>query len=204
MWTIAWAATAAAWAGNIWGGEIVSAPVLHTEVGFPHVEVGARLPISGRLEVMPKARFAYARGFRLDLSTSVAVDIRIVVADVAGVHAAATLSFPFYVDPERNAEGGTDVFLGIGVGHPGFVLDYTSPAGVSFDLGVRFEDDLAFEVDKVRFAGFLPFLFGIEAPAGPTLRLGGKLEAGPTFDAQAGGSNIAFELRVLLGINVDL
>ena len=128
MWTIAWAATANLGWEHLGRRDRVGPRAAHRG-GLPPRGGGRAPPHLRSPRGHAQSALRLRAGFRLDLSTSVAVDIRIVVADVAGVHAAATLSFPFHVDPERNAEGGTDVFLGIGVGHPGFVLDYTSPAG---------------------------------------------------------------------------
>ena len=89
----------AAWAGTIWGGGITTVPQVHTEAGLPHVEVGVRLPVSRTVELTPRARMTFLRGLMVDWSFTIGLDIRVMLADVGGFHAALSMSTPFIINP---------------------------------------------------------------------------------------------------------
>jgi hypothetical protein len=187
---------APAHAGSLWGGDLFTTPTVHTEAGFSHTEGGVRVPLSPTVELMPRARLSFSEGFALDLRTTFALDLRLQVGSLGGFHAAVLLSVPITLDPD-----GRFVGVGVGLGHPGLVMDYTFPSEIAFVLGVRLEDDLYVRQRVVSFEGFLPFLFALEGQLGPRVRMGGKLEGGPAFGTGAG---VRMAVRALLAVDVAL
>jgi hypothetical protein len=188
---------ACAQAGTIWGGQISEQRAVHTEAGFAHAEIGPRFPVGGRVELTPRFRFVFADALRLDLRLSAALDLRLQLGEAGqttGFHAAVTLSLPVTLDPDRRSLG-----VGVGLLHPGLVMDYTFPSEVAFVLGARFEDDLYVRRGAVSFEGSVPFLFALEGQVTDFVRIGGKIEGGPAFGTGAG---VRMLMRALLAVDV--
>lgn len=193
------AALPAAHAGeNQVGGKTVDTAQIYVETGFPHTEVGGRIPV-GPVELSPVVRFGYAFsvGSAGALSLSPGIGLRAQLLRKERWSGALTARLPIHI----TFQGG--VGAGIGLLTPGFAATWHSRP-VDVDLGIRFEDDLYFVGNQVAFAGAFPVLFGLNFTPKEKISLGVRVEAGPWFSVFGGATTTDLLFRGVIGLGFSL
>ena len=185
---------------NMFGGQIVEQSLAYAAAGYPGVELGIRFPTSTKLEITPTLRFSYIDWWGLEGggTLSPGVDARLMVVDAGNFHGSVSASVPIHL----HFNNGTNVGpVGIGLLHPGFIMDYQVGDRVALDFGVRFEADAFMELLGPQYPLYIqvPATLGVDVAAAETLQVAVKVEAGPTYATTAGAL-----LRASLGVGLAL
>lgn len=171
---------------NQWGGRLVEQPNLYAELGWPHVEGGARFRLSG-VELRPHLRVSFSGlggihigGVALGLSPGLGMRVRLF--EEGRYAGALTFAVPVHFAFAPPWGGFT---VGLGLGHPGFMAT-ARWHDVDINFGLRVEGDVYFLGPAVAFAAAVPGVFGVEVSIAEEATLGVRAEAGPAFGMFAG------------------
>ncbi len=172
---------------NLFGGRLVTVPVVVLSSGFPHgLQVEFRLPL-GQVELAPRFYFDHSQHNHLgfDPGTGVGFDARIHVFGSDGWDVAIHTALAFdarFLDP---FEGTLDLF------DPGVRVSKDIDGVLDIDFGMSIIPQLSFGDRGHREPSFsvaVPFRFGIEGDIAPGVQIGFTGAGGPQVRVHPGGN----------------
>jgi hypothetical protein len=167
--------SAPAKADNFFGGRVVESTTFYIGLGFPELEVAAKIPVMAELDFAPRLTMAYGRDVTVGCcSFWLAADFRYRLISDGPLQASLLLSIPFGVDA-----AGT---FGLGLFWPGFAGSYAISASVDLDFGLQAQASLLFR-NFTTFRVFLAAFFGLTHYVTDRITVGFRFDGGPDIYA---------------------
>lgn len=194
---------AAAEPANVLGGR-VGARAGYVTAGFPDVEGGLVLPLSKKVDLTPRVRFAYylpvAGPFDfgpVTLALEPGVRLRVQLLQAGDLQGALTANVDvgFGLTP-----GYPDPTFTIGLVEPGWAMTWRVADVVDLDFGIAIEPTLVIPLDGwVTAVVALPLSFGGEFEVADRIAVLARFEGGPAFVTAGGGVGYDFVVRGVVG-----